>query len=111
VKNIKLLAVQLVITAAASYLGALSLYAGALLHDVCVWMLLPVLGAATSYMITVRGVNNYLAWMIPPIAGIAAHYLAFFYLPDTPGPFLACAFVSIVGAAAGDVVKKRSKSK
>lgn len=109
-KTIKLLLLQLLITAAASYLGALSLFAGDILHDVCQWLLLPVIGAITSYKITVGGVNNFIAWIIPPLAGVLAHYLAFFYLPENPGPLLACAFVSIVGAATGDVVKK-NKSK
>ena len=109
-KTIKLLLIQLVISAVSSYLAALSLYLGAVVNSVCVWVLLPLMGAVTSYKITVRGVNNYLAWILPPLMGVIAHYLAFFYLPQTPGAFLVCAVASIVGAAAGDVVKKSRKS-
>jgi hypothetical protein len=110
-KTMKLLLAQLVITIAASYLGAKALYLGAAVYGVCQWGLMPLLGGVVSYKITVRGVNNYLAWFIPPLSGIAAHYLAFFYMPLSPGPFLVCALASIVGAAAGDVVKKTRKSK
>lgn len=110
-KTIKLLLAQLAITVAASYLGAMALYLGAAVYGACQWVLLPIIGAAVSYGITVRGVNNYLAWIVPPVTGAAAHYLAFFYMPPSAGPFMVCALLSIVGAAAGDVVKKNSKSK
>lgn len=109
-KTIKLLLIQLVITAVFSYLAALSLYLGAAVNAACTFGLLPLIGLVTSYKITVRGVNNYLAWLLPPFMGVLAHYLAFFYLPQTPGAFLVCAVVSIIGAAAGDVVKKTRKS-
>lgn len=110
-KTIKLLVIQLVISAVLSYLGAISLYGGAVLFNICQFAVLPIAGCVTTYKITVRGVNNYLAWIIPPFMGIFAHFLAFFYLPKNPGPFLACAVVSIIGAAAGDVAKKSNKSK
>ena len=110
-KTIKLLLVQLALTAVASYLGALALYMGPAVYGVCQWALLPIIGAAISYGITVRGVNNYLAWIIPPVTAAGAHYLAFFYMPPSAGPVMVCALASIVGAAAGDVVKKIRKSK
>lgn len=110
-KTIKLLLIQLAISAAASYLSAAALWLSAAVYGACQWAALPLLGAATAYGITTRGVNNYLAWIIPPFAGVLMHYLAFFYLPNSAGPFLTCAVASIVGAAAGDVVKKNHKSK
>lgn len=76
------------------------------LYGVCQWALWPVIGLISAYMTTVRGVNNYLAWIAPPCAGLLAHFLAFFYMPDSAGPFLLCALCSVVGAAAGDVKKK-----
>jgi hypothetical protein len=70
------------------------------------WGIWPALGLFSAYMVTVRGVNNFLAWVAPPLAGLMAHYFAFFYLPASAGPFFICALTSIVGAAAGDVYKK-----
>ena len=110
-KKIKLLLAQIAVTLAASYLGALALLLGGVAYGACQWALLPLLGAVSAYFVTVRGVSNYLAWIAPPFMGIIAHYLAFFYLPPTAGPFFVCAAVSVVGAATGDVVKKARKSK
>lgn len=103
-----LLAQLLIMTAMAFALFA-TLFLSSFLYKLCSWAALPALGAISAYKVTVRGVNNYLAWIAPPAAGLAAHYLLFFYLPDSPGPFFICALASIVGAATGDVVRKRSK--
>lgn len=88
-----------------------SLYISDFLYSACAWALWPAAGLVSAYMVTVRGVNNYLAWLSPPAAGILAHYLAFFYLPSSAGPFLICAVCSVVGAAAGDVRKKSDRKR
>ena len=104
-----MLLIQLLAMAAISFALFSTLFLSSFLYKLCSWAFWPILGAVSAYMVTVRGVNNYLAWLAPPLAGLAAHYLLFFYMPDSPGPFFICAFASIVGAATGDVVKKRSK--
>ena len=104
-----LLLVQFLAITAASFVLFCSLFAGNVFYKLCSYAALPVLGAVSAYMVTVRGVNNYLAWLAPPLAGLMAHYLLFFYMPGSAGPFFLCAFASIVGAATGDVVKKRNK--
>lgn len=105
-KGLLIVFAQLLGLVVISYLAYLSLYRGRVFYNVCSWAILPLLGMISAYMVTVHGVNNYLAWIAPPTAGLAAHYLSFFYMPDSAGPSLVCAFASIVGAAAGDVSKK-----
>ena len=101
-----MLAAQFVGMAVAAYLLFNTVWFSRWVYNVCAWGIWPLLGALSAYMVTVRGVNNFLAWIAPPLAGLAAHYLAFFYMPESAGPFFICAFTAIVGAAAGDVVKK-----
>ena len=73
------------------------------------WGVMPLTGLVSAYLVTVSGINQYLAWIAPPAMGICAHYLTCFYLPNSPLPFFLCGVFSIVGAAAGDVVKKRNR--
>ncbi len=106
IKGILLILAQFAAMAVISYLLFNTLWLSRTVYNICMWGIWPVLGLFSAYMITVRGVNNFLAWIAPPAAGLMAHYFAFFYLPDSAGPFFICALTSIVGAAAGDVVKK-----
>ena len=105
-KGLLLIAAQFAAMAVISYILFNLLWLNRMVYDICAWGVWPLLGLISSYMVTVRGVNNFLAWIAPPMAGLAAHYLAFFFMPDTAGPFFVCALTSIIGAAAGDVVKK-----
>ena len=105
-KYIGMLAAQFVGMAVAAYLMFNTIWLSGALYSVCAWALWPAIGLVSAYLITINGINNYLAWIAPPLAGVLAHYLAFFYTPDSAGPFLICALCSIVGAAAGDVKKK-----
>ncbi|MBQ4090120.1 MAG: hypothetical protein IJC56_09640 [Clostridia bacterium] len=105
-KYLGMLLLQFVGMAAITYAMFSTLFISNIIYSVCAWALWPVAGLFSAYMVTVKGVNNYLAWLAPPLAGILAHYLAFFYMPSSAGPFLICAVSSIVGAAAGDVKKK-----
>ena len=110
IKALLLLLAQLIGMAVLCYILCNTLWLSRTAYNICMWGVWPVLGLVSAYMVTVRGVNNFAAWIMPPAAGLMAHYLAFFYLPDSAGPFFICAVTSIVGAAAGDVTKKlRSK--
>ena len=82
---------------------------GALIYGIIIWAIVPLLGAVSAYRATRRGLNNYLAWLAPPICTVAVHALVWVYLPE-PGPALLCALVSLIGAAAGEVANRETKS-
>ncbi|MBQ3079949.1 MAG: hypothetical protein IJC48_08150 [Clostridia bacterium] len=72
------------------------------LYSVGIWALVPLSGAIGAYIAVRRGVNAYLAWLVPPICAALVPLIASMgYLPPA-GRVLMCAFISIVGAAAGD---------
>ena len=64
--------------------------------------LMPLLGGVSAYWATKKGLLNYAAWIAPPLCQALGHMAVWFY-PPSPGPVLVCVFVSIVGAAAGEV--------
>ena len=75
-------------------------------YKIAAWGLMPLFGMAGAYWATVRGVNNYLAWLASPVCAFASHWLVAGFTPDGPGPTLLSALLAIIGAAAGDVVKR-----
>jgi hypothetical protein len=77
------------------------------LYEVGVWALVPAFGAVSAYFTTVKGLSNYASWLMPPLMAAFGHYLAFFYPPESAGPTFLCAVLSVVGAATGEVVKRR----
>lgn len=85
-----------------SWAAARMLLVSSVLSGVLMWGVLPPLGALSAYLVTRKGVNNYLGWMPPPLAMVSGHYLAFFFLPSSAGPVFLCAFCAVVGAAVGD---------
>ena len=101
------LAIQAAATLAVSFGASRLLFVGAPLYEVGVWALVPAFGAASAYLVTVMGLNNYAAWLMPPLMAVLGHYLAFFYLPASAGPTFLCAVLSVIGAATGEVVKRR----
>ena len=104
-KRLRWLWVWLVQIAACLLLGgALSwtLWLGRVLYAVCMWGLMPLLGGVSAYWATKKGLLNYAAWIAPPLCQALGHMAVWFY-PPSPGPVLVCVFVSIVGAAAGEV--------
>lgn len=78
------------------------------LHDVALWGLSPIIGAVSAYRATRRGLLNYAAWLAPPACVAVSQWLVWGFLPQ-PGPVLLCAFISLVGAAAGEVRKREQK--
>lgn len=71
------------------------------------WGAMPLIGGVSAYRATRRGLLNYAAWLAPPVCMTASHWLIWSYPPD-PGPALLCAFVSLVGAAAGEVKNRET---
>lgn len=83
---------------------------GAMGSGLVQWVVLPLLGAVSAYRATRRGLLNYVAWLAPPVCMAAGYCLVWSYLPE-PGPVLLCAFVSLVGAAAGEVMNREIERK
>ena len=76
------------------------------IHLVFKWGILPLVGAYTAFKITRKGNNPYISWILPPVmASFGGLIASMGYTPDAAGVFV-CAFISIVGAAAGDVVNR-----
>ena len=99
------LIVWLVQAAAVFALGcvlALSLWLNHALYSACMWALMPLVGFISAYLATVKGLLNYAAWIAPPVAMTLSHMVVWYYPPATAA-ILLCAFVSLVGAAAGEV--------
>ena len=100
--------IQIAAMALLSLLASLSFFVSGALYGVCMWVLLPLAGAAASYLATVKGLLNYAAWLAPAIVLLAVHVLLYGYAPHLGQLFL-LGFVSLVGAAAGEVVKRGSR--
>ena len=98
--------VQIVLMALAGVLIALVHSFGAGIYGVAAWSGMPLLGAASGYRATRRGLLNYAAWIAPPVCMALSHWLLWSYPPD-PGPVLLCALFSLMGAAAGEVMNQR----
>ena len=97
--------VWLIQAAAALALGALtalSLWLGGAAHGAFLWGVMPVGGMAAGYIAVRRGLNNYLAWLAPPLMEALGNLLIWGY-PPRVGPVFFCGFLSLVGAAAGEV--------
>ena len=105
--------VWLVQTAAMLITGALlalTQLLGAVASGIALWGAMPLIGGVCAYRATRRGLLNYAAWLAPPVCMTASHWLLWSYPPD-PGPAMLCAFVSLVGAAAGEVMNREIQSK
>lgn len=73
------------------------------------WIMPPVLGALSAFCLTRAGLISFAAWIVPPIVHSAVPWIALGY-PPPPGTMLLCALVSLVGAAAGDVLNRNASS-
>ncbi len=88
--------------------AALSLLLGKVIHGLCLWGIMPLAGLVSSCRVTRAGLWNYAAWLAPPAAMLLGNALVWGYLPS-PGPVFLCGFISLVGAAAGEVLKQRER--
>ena len=77
------------------------------LRIVFLWILPAAVGAWTACLLTISGLNSYAAWIAPPIIHSIVPLIALGFLPS-PFSMLLCAFVSLIGAATGEVMSKRS---
>ncbi len=102
--------IQVLEMLAAGLLAALSYGAGAGLYAVLLWGGVPLAGLFTACRAVRRGLNNYLAWLAPAPCLFGAHYLLWGFSPN-PGAGLLTAFLSLVGAAAGEVLNQREKAR
>ena len=89
---------------------SLSLWLGGAVHALCMWMLSPILGFLSGLIATRKGLLNYAAWIAPPVMLFVGYEIAWGY-PPSPGPVFLCGFVSLVGAATGEVLNQRQKKK
>jgi len=104
---LKALCIQSAVMAAACLAAEISYYASSMLHSICLWAAVPLLGAYTAMKCVLAGLNNYAAWIAPPACCVLAALILWGYVPGA-GPVLVCAFVSLVGAAAGEVKSKEN---
>lgn len=89
---------------------SLSIVSGKFLHGVCLWLIAPLVGFSSACMATRKGLLNYAAWILPPAMEALANLLIWGYSPSV-GPVMLCAFLSLVGAATGEVLKTNAKHK
>ena len=89
---------------------SLSLWLGGAVHALCMWGLSPILGFLSGLIATRKGLLNYAAWIAPPVMLFVGYEIAWGY-PPAPGPVFLCGFISLVGAAAGEVLNQRQKKK
>ena len=99
-------ALQIAEMAAVCLLAALSARWGSLPRALMLWGAVPAAGFVSACQATRRGLNNYLAWLAPAPCLFAANYLVWGYSPPA-GPALLTAFLSLAGAAAGEVLRQR----
>jgi len=71
-------------------------------YNMTSWAGMSAVGLTLAYRATRRGLLNYAAWIVPPVCMWLGHWLLWGYSP-APGPVLLSAFISLVGAAAGEV--------
>ena len=78
------------------------------ISGIAAWALMPVLGLISACRTTRRGLLNYAAWIAPPVCMWLTYKLIWGYAHQ-PGPVALCAFLSLVGAAAGEVLNGRKE--
>ncbi|MBQ3425205.1 MAG: hypothetical protein IJH38_08410 [Clostridia bacterium] len=88
-------------------LTALMQMPGGLPGGILLWAAMPLTGALSAYHAVRNGLNNYLAWIAPAPCLFAAYAILWGYSPPA-GAGILTAFVSLVGAATGEVRNSRN---
>ncbi len=87
---------------------ALSRGIGEALYAALLWAAVPLAGLLTACGAVRRGLLNYAAWLAPPACLFGVHYAVWGFSPPA-GAGMLTAFLSLVGAAAGEVVVRRNR--
>ena len=87
-----------------------SYYLSIVLHGICTWVLFPLAGMFSACFATRKGLLNYAAWIVPPAMQFLGYCICWPYFLK-PGPVFLCGFISLIGAAAGEVLKRRDNKK
>ena len=103
-----ILMIQLISMLALGALISLSVIPGKIFHGICLWGVMPICGFVSACLATKKGLLNYAAWIAPPVMEVFGNLLVWGYSP-TMGPVFLCAFISLVGAATGEVLKRQYK--
>lgn len=93
----------------AGLLASLAVGWGAIPGGILLWGGMPLAGLFSACQATRRGLNNYLAWLAPAPCLYAAHHALWGFAPPA-GAGLLTAFLSLIGAAAGQVLVQRGKA-
>ncbi len=101
---------MLVVSLCATLLPLLFPAAQFFLRIVFLWILPCTIGAWTSCRLAHLGLNSYAAWIVPPVIHTALPWLVIGYPPHA-GSAALCALISLVGAAAGDVLCKQEHAR
>ncbi len=80
------------------------------LRIIFLWILPLAFGAWSAYQAVCRGLISYAAWLLPPMIHSVVPWIGIGY-PPAPLSMLLCAFISLIGAAAGDVMHKQTQEK
>ena len=100
--------IQILSSLAAGMLTALMAGLHPIAGSIALWLFMPCAGAFTAFRAVRRGLLNYAAWIAPPACLYAANILIWGYAPPAGGA-LFCAFLSLTGAAAGEVYNQQHK--
>lgn len=100
------LLLQIAASAAAGLAASASEIGPGWARILALWVAVPLIGGVTAFRAVTAGLLNYLAWIAPPALLYIAHIALWGYVPPVSAALL-CAFVSLVGAAAGEVSRHR----
>lgn len=103
-----ILLVQMISLLLLSILLEQTYYLSIVLHSICAWAVFPLAGMFSACFATRKGLLNYAAWLVPPAMQFLGYYICWPY-SIKPGPVFLCVFISLIGAAAGEVLKRRDK--
>lgn len=79
------------------------------IYEILIYGFVPCICMYSAGKLVLKGINPYLTWILPPIGETAAGFLITMGFGPQPLPIMITAFLSLVGAAAGDVMKKAMK--
>lgn len=85
-----------------------SYYFSIVLHGICTWGIYPIAAMFSACFATRRGLLNYAAWIVPPGMQFLGYFICWPYF-IAPGPVFLCAFTALIGAATGEVLKRRDR--